>query len=148
MAKAQDTAASTSQPTDTEADSEVKQENSTESLASASAGFQAVQQSADVQQPTQHGAQHSHVLHVCLGPLPDAHTSCKAFYFLQDQPGKMAVENMESQIECGILSEGPSLKMLQQVTCLLVQAVQLLHFSKQYNASVLWTFYLVSMFHL
>ena len=79
--------------------------------------FEDVDQSAAVQQPLfgQSGPQQTELLHVCLGPLPDAHASCKAFYFTRNQPGKLTLEDMDSQIDCGILSEGPSLKMLQQV---------------------------------
>lgn len=80
-------------------------------------GFEAVEQSSDIQ----HSAlkpdvpQQAQVLHVCLGSLPDMHASCTAFYFLRNQPGKLTIEDMDTQIDCGILSEGPSLKMLQQV---------------------------------
>lgn len=59
--------------------------------------------------------QQTQVLHVCLGSLPDMHMSCKAFYFLRSQPGRLTVEDIDTQLECGVLSEGPSLKMLQQV---------------------------------
>lgn len=112
-------AASTSQPTDTdtEAGADLRQETSSESTVAATVGFQVVEQSAAIQQPTRDGLQQRQVLHVCLGPLPDAHTSCQAFYFLRDKPGKLTLEDMEPQIECGVLSEGPSLRMLQQVSC-------------------------------
>lgn len=80
-------------------------------------GFEAVEQSSVVQ----HSAvrpdvpQQTQVLHVCLGSLPDMHASCTAFYFLRNQPGNLTIEDMDTQIDCGILSEGPSLKMLRQV---------------------------------
>ena len=80
-------------------------------------GFEAVEQSSGVQ----HSAlrpdvpQQTQVLHICLGSLPDMHASCTAFYFLRNQPGKLTIEDMDTQIDCGILSEGPSLKMLRQV---------------------------------
>lgn len=116
-ADAEEPVASTSQPLSTEVDAELRQEPSSESAPSAVVGFQGIEQSAAVQQLTRDGSQQRQVLHVCLGPLPDAHAACKAFYFLRDQPGKVAPEDMDTQIECGVLSEGPSLKMLQQVTC-------------------------------
>jgi len=115
-ADAEEPIASTSQPMATEADADLRQEPSSESAPSAVVGFQGIEQSAAVQQLTRDGPQQRQVLHVCLGPLPDAHAACKAFYFLRDQPGKVAPEDMDTQIECGVLSEGPSLKMLQQVT--------------------------------
>ena len=108
-------AASTGQPTDVESTTDITQEGSAESVAPEAAGFQATEQSAAVQQPSRDVFQQTQSLHVCLGPLPDMHACCKAFYFLRDQPGKVALEDMDTQRECGILSEGPSLKMLQQV---------------------------------
>ena len=96
------------------------QNATSESLPSDATGFQAVEQSSALQRPVQDLHRQTQVLHVCLGPLPDAHSSCKAFYFLRNQPGKLAVEDMEFQIDCGMLSEGPSLKMLQQVRLSLV----------------------------
>ena len=81
-----------------------------------SLGFQASERSTPVQELVHSVPQDSQVLHVCLGPLPDAHASCKAFYFLRDEPGKVAPEDMETHVECGVLSEGPSLRMLQQVS--------------------------------
>ncbi|DBA95316.1 TPA: Dynein heavy chain cytoplasmic [Trebouxia sp. C0006] len=114
-ADAEEPIASTSQPMATQADADLRQEPSSESATSASVGCQGIEQSAAVQQLTRDGPQQRQVLHVCLGPLPDAHAACKAFYFLRDQPGKVAPEAMDTQIECGVLSEGPSLKMLQQV---------------------------------
>ena len=78
-------------------------------------GFQAAVRASPVQQPTHELPQQSQVLHVCLGPLPDVHASCKAFYFLRNEPGKLSPEDMEQQLDCGVLSEGPSLRMLQQV---------------------------------
>ena len=121
-ADAEEPVASTSQPTTTEADADLRQEPSSESAPSAAVGFLGIEQSAAVQQLTRDGSQERQVLHVCLGPLPDAHAACKAFYFLRDQPGKVTPEDMDTQIECGVLSEGPSLKMLQQVTCPLWQS--------------------------
>lgn len=111
-------AASTSQPTDTDTETgaDLRQETSSENIVAATVGFQAVEQSAAIQQPTRDGLQQRRVLHVCLGPLPDAHAACQAFYFLRDKPGKLTLEDMEPQIECGVLSEGPSLRMLQQVS--------------------------------
>ena len=88
-----------------------------------SSGFQASERSTPVQELTHSVPQDSQVLHVCLGPLPDAHASCKAFYFLRDEPGKVAPEDMETHIECGVLSEGPSLRMLQQVSVSCVDQV-------------------------
>lgn len=80
-------------------------------------GFEVVDQSAALQEPAQRldVPQQTQVLHVCLGSLPDMHMSCKAFYFLRNQPGRLTIEDFDTQIECGVLSEGPSLKMLQQV---------------------------------
>jgi len=120
-ADAEEPVASTSQHIITEADADLRQEPSSESAPSAAVGFLGIEQSAAVQQLTHDGPKQRQVLHVCLGPLPDAHAACKAFYFLRDQPGKVAPEDMDTQIECGVLSEGPSLKMLQQVTCPLWQ---------------------------
>ena len=87
------------------------------SLPTDGSGFQAVEQSSVVQHSVQRPdvPQQTQVLHVCLGSLPDMHASCKAFYFLRSQPGRLTIEDMDTQIDCGILSEGPSLKMLQQV---------------------------------
>ena len=80
-------------------------------------GFEVVEQSAALQEPAQRPdvPQQTQVLHVCLGSLPDMHMSCKAFYFLRSQPGRLTIEDIDTQLECGVLSEGPSLKMLQQV---------------------------------
>lgn len=102
---------------DATTDGDVMQDASLESSPADGSGFQAVEQSSIVQQ-TAHMPdvpQQTQVLHVCLGSLPDLHASCKAFYFLRSQPGRLTIEDMDTQIDCGILSEGPSLKMLQQV---------------------------------
>ena len=97
---------------------DIVQDASLESSPSDGSGFQAVEQSSVVQHTVQRPdvPQQAQVLHVCLGSLPDMHASCKAFYFLKSQPGRLTIEDMDTQIDCGILSEGPSLKMLQQVT--------------------------------
>lgn len=80
-------------------------------------GFEAVEQSSVIEHAARRPdvPQQTQVLHVCLGSLPDMHASCTAFYFLRNQPGKLTIEDMDTQIDCGILSEGPSLKMLRQV---------------------------------
>ena len=79
----------------------------------AAEGFQAVQQSAALTEAFRE-PQQSRILHVCLGPLPSAHISCTSFYFLRSQPGKLTVPDLDS-LDCGLLSEGPSLQMLHQV---------------------------------
>ena len=96
---------------------DVVQDASFESSPSDGSGFQAEEQSSVVQHAVQRPdvSQQTQVLHVCLASLPDMHASCKAFYFLKSQPGRLTIEDMDTQIDCGILSEGPSLKMLQQV---------------------------------
>ena len=80
------------------------------------AGVEVVDEASAGQNPARDAPQQTQVLHVCLGPLPDTHTSCKAFYFMRNQPGKLVLEDIDTQLECGIMSEGPSLKMLQQVS--------------------------------
>ena len=96
---------------------DVVQDASVEKSPTDGSGFQAVEQSSIVQHTAQRldVPQQTQILHVCLGSLPDMHASCKAFYFLRSQSGRLAIEDMDTQIDCGILSEGPSLKMLQQV---------------------------------
>ena len=79
----------------------------------AAEGFQEVQQSAAVTESDRQ-PQPSRILHVCLGPLPSAHISCTAFYFLRSQPGKLTSTDLDS-LDCGLLSEGPSIQMLHQV---------------------------------
>lgn len=54
-------------------------------------------------------------IRVCTGQLPEAHTDSEAFFFLRSSVGKIAIESLEKEVECGMLSEGPSLKMLEQV---------------------------------
>lgn len=115
-ASASEEASAAEQPaSDTAASTEDVQNTVTESTPAEVTGFEAVQQSSTLQQPARDVPQQTQVLHVCLGPLPDVHSSCKAFYFMRQQPGKLAVEDMDTQVDCGVLSEGPSLKMLQQV---------------------------------
>ena len=77
-------------------------------------GFQEVQQSAVVTEAYSQ-PQPSKILHVCLGPLPSAHISCTAFYFLRSQPGKLTATTDLDSLDCGLLSEGPSIQMLHQV---------------------------------
>ena len=102
---------------DTATGGDTVQDASLERSPTDGSGFQAVEQSSAIQ----HSAQkldlpeQTQVLHVCLGSLPDMHAFCKAFYFLRSQPGRLTMEDMDTQVDCGILSEGPSLKMLQQV---------------------------------
>lgn len=79
----------------------------------AAEGFQEVQQSA-VATEADRQPQPSRILHACLGPLPSAHISCTAFYFLCSQPGKLTSTDLDS-LDCGLLSEGPSIQMLHQV---------------------------------
>lgn len=110
--------ASTDQPSvGASTDGDVVQDANPESSLADGSGFEALEQSSSLEQPAQRPdmPQQTQVLHVCLGSLPDMHTLCKAFYFLRNQPGKLAIEDMDTQIDCGVLSGGPSLKMLQQV---------------------------------
>ena len=100
---------------DTVAATEDVQNTVTDSTPAESTGFEAVEQSSTLQRPARDVPQQTQVLHVCLGPLPDIHSSCKAFYFMREQPGTLTLEDMDTQVDCGVLSEGPSLKMLQQV---------------------------------
>lgn len=54
-------------------------------------------------------------LHVALEHLPEDLAHCRAFYIIRSAPGKVAYEELDSMLECGVLSEGPSLRILEQV---------------------------------
>lgn len=54
-------------------------------------------------------------LHLALGGLPEALASLRTFYFLSSAPGKLNDEDMDTSVECGLLSEGPSLRVLEQL---------------------------------
>jgi dynein heavy chain len=54
-------------------------------------------------------------LSTALGSLPEALAVCPAFYFIAARPGRIAVEDLDSALEFGLLSEGPSLRVLEQM---------------------------------
>lgn len=39
----------------------------------------------------------------------------RSFYFIRSRPGKLEYEALDSVVECGLLNEGPSLQVLEQV---------------------------------
>ncbi|KAL6757976.1 dynein heavy chain, N-terminal region 1-domain-containing protein, partial [Haematococcus lacustris] len=53
-------------------------------------------------------------LQVCMGRMPQDLSTCPCFYLLRSKPGKVYVEDMDEVLECGVLSEGPSLQALEQ----------------------------------
>ncbi len=57
------------------------------------------------------------VLRICTGHLPEQHAACEAFFFIRNKAGKLAVEDLATELEFGVLAGGPSLKMLEQVRC-------------------------------
>lgn len=54
-------------------------------------------------------------MHIALGSLPDALAALRTFYFLSSAPGRLGEEDMDAAVECGLLSEGPSLRVLEQL---------------------------------
>ncbi|PNH08033.1 Dynein-1-alpha heavy chain, flagellar inner arm I1 complex [Tetrabaena socialis] len=54
-------------------------------------------------------------LNVALGSLPEELSSCAAFYFILTRPGRVAAEDLDAVVEFGLLSEGPSLRVLEQM---------------------------------
>ena len=54
-------------------------------------------------------------LTAAVGNLPEELSSCAAFYFILNRPGKAVFEEMDTAVECGLLNEGPSLRILEQV---------------------------------
>lgn len=53
-------------------------------------------------------------LHVIVGRLPEELSHCRAFYMIRTAPGKVEFEDLDAVLECGVLSEGPSLRVLEQ----------------------------------
>lgn len=53
-------------------------------------------------------------LSAAVGNLPEELAGSPSFYFVLSRPGKVAAEEMDTAVECGLLSEGPSLKNLEQ----------------------------------
>lgn len=54
-------------------------------------------------------------MHVVMGYLPEELSHCRSFYFITSIPGKLEFEQLDEVLECGVLSEGPSLRILEQV---------------------------------
>ncbi|MEW5308429.1 MAG: hypothetical protein WDW38_000392 [Sanguina aurantia] len=57
----------------------------------------------------------THRLHVAAGQLPEEMSSFRSFYFIRSRPGKLEHEALDSAVECGLLNEGPSLQVLEQM---------------------------------
>lgn len=54
-------------------------------------------------------------LTVAMGCLPEELSSCSAFYFILARPGRVPADEMDAALEFGLLTEGPSLRILEQV---------------------------------
>ncbi|KXZ49756.1 DHC2 protein [Gonium pectorale] len=54
-------------------------------------------------------------LSVALGSLPEDLSSCPAFYFILNRPGRVASDELDAVVEFGLLSEGPSLRILEHM---------------------------------
>ncbi|GLI59150.1 hypothetical protein VaNZ11_000978 [Volvox africanus] len=54
-------------------------------------------------------------LTIALGSLPEDLSSCPAFYLILNRPGRVAVDELDAVVEFGLLSEGPSLRILEQM---------------------------------
>lgn len=52
---------------------------------------------------------------VALGSLPEELNTCPAFYLIATRPGRAAFDELDSSVEIGLLSEGPSLRILEQM---------------------------------
>ncbi len=54
-------------------------------------------------------------LTVAMGCLPEELSSCSAFYFILARPGRVSADEVDAALEFGLLTEGPSLRILEQV---------------------------------
>lgn len=54
-------------------------------------------------------------LNVALGSLPEELSVFPVFYFILNRSGHVAAEELDSAVEFGLLSEGPSLRILEQM---------------------------------
>lgn len=53
-------------------------------------------------------------LHVSLGQVPEQLCHCSSFYIISNRPGAVAFEDMDAVLECGVLTAGPFLQVLEQ----------------------------------
>ena len=53
---------------------------------------------------------------MCMSHLPDISERCEAVYFLRKTPAVLVAADMDKQVDCGVVTQGPSLKMLEQVS--------------------------------
>ncbi|GIL84660.1 hypothetical protein Vretifemale_13278, partial [Volvox reticuliferus] len=54
-------------------------------------------------------------LTIALGSLPEDLSSCPAFYLILNRPGRVGIDELDAVVEFGLLSEGPSLRILEQM---------------------------------
>lgn len=54
-------------------------------------------------------------LHVNIDQLPQNFSNSSTFYFLRNTEEPLTIENMETELEYGMLAEGPSLQTLRQL---------------------------------
>ena len=53
---------------------------------------------------------------MCMSHLPDISERCEAVYFLRNTPAVLVATDMDKQVDYGVVTQGPSLKMLEQVS--------------------------------
>ena len=56
------------------------------------------------------------VVRICMSHLPDISEHCEAVYFLRNTPAVLVATDMDKQVDYGVVAQGPSLKMLEQVS--------------------------------
>ncbi len=56
------------------------------------------------------------VVRMCMSHLPDISERCEAVYFLRNTPAVLVATDMDKQVDYGVVTQGPSLKMLEQVS--------------------------------
>ena len=56
------------------------------------------------------------VVRMCMSHLPDISERCEAVYFLRNTPAVLVATDMDTQVDYGVVTQGPSLKMLEQVS--------------------------------
>jgi hypothetical protein len=55
-------------------------------------------------------------LHVSCGRMREEHASHRAFFMVRGTPGKLTVDDLDTELDCGLINEGPSLSTLEQVS--------------------------------
>uniref|UniRef100_A0A383W4S5 Dynein-1, subspecies f n=1 Tax=Tetradesmus obliquus TaxID=3088 RepID=A0A383W4S5_TETOB len=77
--------------------------------------LQEQQQPHEQQQQQKQPLEHPVGLKLFLGHVPAEHAGCRTFYCVRSCPGPMPDEGLAELLDCGVLTQAPSLRSLEQV---------------------------------